>query len=150
MPNHKLENVNHQRPANTVRKPITSLFVIGLMPVTQNFDDGEVSNNAQSSDGTLTSTTPQMCLRTARRFFYEQFILGLLQLLVALQFQYLYYFIMVASFHMSPKGNPKPTRIEKLHLNTFGCDGYKTQACAVVKLHIQGLDQGEPITTKRR
>ena len=53
---------------------------------------------------------------------------------------------MVASFHMSPKSNPKPTRIEKLHLNTFGCDDYKTQACAVVKLHIQGLHQGEPIS----
>ena len=47
---------------------------------------------------------------------------------------------------MSPKSNPKPTRIEKLHLNTFGCDDYKTQACAVVKLHIQGLHQGEPIS----
>lgn len=34
-------------------------------------------------------------------------------------------------------------RIKKLHLNTFGCDGYKTQACAVVKLYIQGLHQEE-------
>ena len=42
--------------------------------------------------------------------------------------------------------NLKPTRIEKLHLNTFGRDGYKTQACAVVKLYIQGLHRGEPIS----
>lgn len=39
----------------------------------------------------------------------------------------------------------KPTRIEKLHLNTFGHDGYKTQACAVVKLFIQGRYQGKTI-----
>ena len=39
----------------------------------------------------------------------------------------------------------KPTRVEKLHLNTFGHDGYKTQTCAIVKLYIQGLRQGETI-----
>lgn len=30
----------------------------------------------------------------------------------------------------------KPIRIEKLHLNTFGTRGYKTQACNVVKLYL--------------
>ena len=42
--------------------------------------------------------------------------------------------------------NLKPTRIKKLHLKTFGRDGYKTQACAVVKLYIQGLHQEELIS----
>jgi len=37
----------------------------------------------------------------------------------------------------------KQTRIEKLHLNTFGNGGYKTQSCAVVKLYLRGLDQKE-------
>ena len=41
--------------------------------------------------------------------------------------------------------NLKSTRVEKLHLNTFGHDGYKTQTCAIVKLHLQGLHQGETI-----
>ena len=40
----------------------------------------------------------------------------------------------------------KQTKIEKLHLNTFGNDGYKTQSCAVVKLHLRGLNQEETIT----
>ena len=31
----------------------------------------------------------------------------------------------------------KPTRIEKLHLNTFDHSGYKTQECAVVSLYLQ-------------
>jgi len=40
----------------------------------------------------------------------------------------------------------KQTRIEKLHLNTFGNDGYKTQSCAFVKLYLRGLDQEEAVS----
>ena len=37
----------------------------------------------------------------------------------------------------------KPMRIEKLHLNTFGTAGYKSQSCGVVKLSLKkpGLDE---------
>ena len=37
----------------------------------------------------------------------------------------------------------KPVKIEKLHLNTFGTCGYKTQACNVVKLYLQRFEGGE-------
>ena len=39
----------------------------------------------------------------------------------------------------------KHTRFEKLHLNTFGGNSYKTQTCAVVRFYIQGLQHGEPV-----
>ena len=34
-------------------------------------------------------------------------------------------------------------KIEKLHLNTFGHNSYKTQHCAVVNFYLQGLQQSE-------
>ena len=37
----------------------------------------------------------------------------------------------------------KPVKIEKLHLNTFGHNSYKTQHCAVVNFYLQGLQQSE-------
>ena len=39
--------------------------------------------------------------------------------------------------------NLKPTKIEKLHLNTFRHNSYKAQECAVVNLYLQGLRQPE-------
>ena len=42
--------------------------------------------------------------------------------------------------------NIKSTKIEKLHLNTFGHNSYKTQECTVVNLYLQGLQQ--PKATK--
>ena len=39
----------------------------------------------------------------------------------------------------------KHTKFEKLHLNTFGSNSYKTQTCAVVRFYIQGLQHGEPV-----
>ena len=39
----------------------------------------------------------------------------------------------------------KPFRLEKLHLNTFGTQSYKTQACAVVRLYLSGCHDGEPV-----
>ena len=41
--------------------------------------------------------------------------------------------------------NPKHTKIERLHLNTFGSHNYKTQACAVVRLYLRAHHQGEPV-----
>ena len=63
---------------------------------------------------------------------------GLLQLLVVLQLQYKYYFdnssqLSYVIERLQWQLNLKPTRFVKLHLNNFGHDGYKTQACAVVK-----------------
>ena len=40
----------------------------------------------------------------------------------------------------------KPVKIEKLLLNTFGTRGYKTQACNVVKLYLQGLEGVEKVS----
>jgi len=40
----------------------------------------------------------------------------------------------------------KPVKIERLHLNTFGTRNYKTQECNVVKLFLQGHEQGEAIS----
>ena len=37
----------------------------------------------------------------------------------------------------------KLVKIEKLHLNTFGHNSYKTQHCAVVNFYLQGLQQSE-------
>ena len=39
----------------------------------------------------------------------------------------------------------KPLRFEKLHLNTFGTQSYKTQACAVVRLYLRGCHDGETV-----
>ena len=33
--------------------------------------------------------------------------------------------------------NLRPVRVEKIHLNTFGSTGYKTQSCKIVKLFLQ-------------
>ena len=41
--------------------------------------------------------------------------------------------------------NLKHTKIERLHLNTFGSHNYKTQACAVVRLYLRAHHQGEPV-----
>ena len=39
----------------------------------------------------------------------------------------------------------KPFKFEKLHLNTFGTQNYKTQACAVVRLYLKGRPNGESV-----
>ena len=39
----------------------------------------------------------------------------------------------------------KHTKFEKLHLNTFGSNCYKTQTCAVVRFYIRGLQNGKPV-----
>ena len=39
--------------------------------------------------------------------------------------------------HLMKQLNLKPTRVEKIHLNTFGATGYKTQHCQIVKLFLQ-------------
>ena len=41
--------------------------------------------------------------------------------------------------------NLKSMKIEKLHLNTFGHNSFRTQECAVVSFYLQGLQQCEAI-----
>ena len=43
----------------------------------------------------------------------------------------------------------KPFKFEKLHLNTFGTQNYKTQACAVVRLYLKGCPNGESVAISR-
>ena len=120
-------------------------------PSDSNSSDGQIPNNAQSNDGTLTSTNTTnvsknrqvILLQTAHARASAS--AGGASVPVRVLFDNGSQLSYVTE-RLQRQLNLKPTRIEKLHLNTFGCDGYKTQACAVVKLYIQGLHQGEPIS----